>query len=144
MAGVKHQGLHANRLTKAADNPREVAFAEEWDKENSSSFHNQPTLDHLLGIASGVRDRAVAATVIQWLGSNVGMSFLRNSLARFGMEIVEKERDKKRERLSGLIIDCLRETVKCHRCPSCSSAAESLLRSIELSKVKIGDPPWQE
>lgn len=90
---MKHEGLHTNRLTKAADNPREVAFAEEWEKENSLSHHNRPTIEHLLGGPGcvGVRDSTVAATVVQWLGSNVGMSFLRNALGRVGMEIVEKK-----------------------------------------------------
>lgn len=87
---MKHQGLHTNRLTKAADNPREVAFAEEWEKENSSAFHNRPTLEYLLGMPAGIRDTTVAATIVQWLGSNVGMSFLRNALGRVGLEIVEK------------------------------------------------------
>lgn len=92
---MKHQGLHTNRLTKAADNPREVAFAKEWQKENipGGMTETDYTLDRLLWDTSepSERDAVVAATVIQWLGSNVGMSFLRNALARVGMVIVEKK-----------------------------------------------------
>lgn len=99
---MKHQGLHANGLTEAADNPREVAFAQEWHCENSRERYgigtSRSTLGYLLGdgtlhgaIHPSDRDSTVSATVVQWLGSNVGMSFLRNALARFGMEIVKKK-----------------------------------------------------
>lgn len=34
----------------------------------------------------------MAATVVQWLGSNIGMSFLEESLERCGYKIVEVKR----------------------------------------------------
>jgi len=64
------------------DNPEEQRFAEAWNKENSGPFH---TLASLLDPYSGTkgrspepspRDRLVAATVIQWLGSPVGQGYL--------------------------------------------------------------------
>ena len=67
-------------------NPLEKDFAEAWEELNSArpgQINGRGTLDHLLtetpNEADGVvteRDREVAATVIQWLGSPVGQSFL--------------------------------------------------------------------
>jgi len=69
-----HIGLSAYRLNPNQDNPREVAFAEQWSKEQAEGR----VLGHLIGNDFTVRDATVAATVIQWLGSNVGMSFLED------------------------------------------------------------------
>jgi len=76
---VKHKGLHQFRFR---DNPRERRFADEWNRQNEV-FR---TLDYLLGdglnpAEPSTRDRLVAATVIQWLGSPVGACFLRDVLA---------------------------------------------------------------
>jgi hypothetical protein len=62
-----HIGYSANRLPY---NNRERAFAEQWHKE----------APHVLGrLVEDPTDRdcAVAATIIQWLGSNVGKDFVR-------------------------------------------------------------------
>ncbi len=75
---LKHQGLSANRLND--DNPREVAFSHLWQKEND--LHH--LLEYLLSedpnrrCQLNQRDVVVAATTIQWLGSNCGMAFLRD------------------------------------------------------------------
>jgi hypothetical protein len=64
------------------DNPLEARFLKAWQGQNEGSGR---LLDYLLGdgakasIASD-RDEKVAATVIQWLGSPVGQSFLSNVL----------------------------------------------------------------
>ena len=75
-------GLHQYRFK---DNPREKAYAIAWDKQNA--LNEKGTLDYLLAKdcnrpAGEVtdRDREVAATVIQWLGSPVGQSFVRDVL----------------------------------------------------------------
>lgn len=73
----KHVGLAAKRLDPKQDNPRELAFALQWQQENDQS----DLLVSLLGKA-GRRDREVAATVIQWLGSNVGQSFIGEAAKR--------------------------------------------------------------
>lgn len=65
------RGLHSHRLKRE---PEEKRFADAWDDED--------VLKHLLGDGVdalhdiGPRDEVVAATVIQWLGSEVGQSFL--------------------------------------------------------------------
>ena len=80
---MKHKGLHAYRLKKSAGNPQEVIFATRWQKHND--LNN--TLKYLLGDGKdpapdmSVRDTAVAATVVQWFGSQVGMWFLLRAIA---------------------------------------------------------------
>ena len=53
-------------------NPRELVFAHEWQKENSM----WAIVNELIPDATR-RDHKVAATIIQWLGTNVGMGFLQ-------------------------------------------------------------------
>lgn len=85
---MKHIGLHASRLKKDQNNPREVAFAEQWQKENDEgqilSWLLSRNSEQKQSIKSkpSERDIEVAATVIQWLGSNVGMSFLEEAIRR--------------------------------------------------------------
>ena len=98
MTKIKHEGLHAYRLSPNACNPREVAFSDTWQKQNEI-LTGRPygTLQYLLGDGTsfnGVKaitqdEATVAATVIQWLGSNVGMSFLEDALKRCGYKIVK-------------------------------------------------------
>lgn len=70
---MKHVGFDKDRLHPAAGNPREVAFAKAWNKENKYYSITDNLIPH-----ATERDAQVAATIIQWLGSNVGMSFLRD------------------------------------------------------------------
>ena len=107
----KPRGLHAHRLRPDTTNPRERAFMEQWDWEHEAKYGRD-----LLGVLFGIpctqddegavreygtidqyrqyplglptsRDRIVAATVVQWLGTNVGLSFLFEALRRVGYEI---------------------------------------------------------
>ena len=82
---LKHEGMNLNRLTKEADNPREVVFAEMWKRENSrrrmsllawilKDWVKDPCGRDANEVSQ--HDATVAATVIQWLGTNVGASFL--------------------------------------------------------------------
>ena len=82
MRKIKNVGLHAHRLEIARENPEEVRFAKAWNERN-----NEPRgmLAYLLDpsnrgydIHTTDRDRVVAATVIQWLGSMVGRWFLED------------------------------------------------------------------
>lgn len=102
-------GLNAHRLASNRYNPREVAFVEQWQQE-------QERFDLLAGLlrvpCSGddpevermsirttcgphkcplgpptERDRIVAETVVQWLGSNYGLSFLVEALERVGYTV---------------------------------------------------------
>jgi len=78
---VKNKGMSQYRFDQ---NPIEESFAIEWEKENSSR-DGRSVLDYLLAEYCNCprgevtdRDRQVAATAIQWLGSHVGQSFLEN------------------------------------------------------------------
>ena len=73
---MKHEGLFKHRLSREANNPREAAFAKQWHQENNEK-ENRRLLNNLVPIRTQ-RDATVAATVIQWLGSDVGMGFLRD------------------------------------------------------------------
>ena len=80
---MNHSGLHAYRLKPEQGNPREVAFAEQWEIENNQGN----VLDWLCGDGSkksvaSMRDIVIAATVVQWLGSNVGISFIQEAAKR--------------------------------------------------------------
>lgn len=96
-------------------NIRERVFAEEWMKNNRHSRVSGGT-DLLQSLFSRApmnvrnflswrrprlyliaRDRFVAATVIQWLGTNVGFSFLTETLEKLGYEIVPTKEAEKRD-----------------------------------------------
>lgn len=87
---MKNIGLHTYRFEQ---NPLERKFAKEWDRINRSAIDGQldgkGTLDYLLATDNNRprgevtdRDRQVAATVIQWLGSPVGQNFVREILPK--------------------------------------------------------------
>ena len=75
MSTMKYKGLNLHRFK---DNPEERRFAEAWDAQQQGR-----TLAYLLSIQQHSppdptdREHEVAATVVQWLGSPVGQSFLR-------------------------------------------------------------------
>jgi hypothetical protein len=92
------KGVYARRLEEG--NPREVAFFEAWKRMHES----QDFLGGLLGVPKSAntfggftgydfplgetteRDRIIASTVIQWLGSNVGIAFLEGVLRELGLK----------------------------------------------------------
>jgi hypothetical protein len=85
---MKNKGKHQYRLKQ---NILEKKFAETWDKQNSGKFNDEGrgTLDYLLAEDCNrpcgevtERDREVAATVIQWLGSPVGQGFLEEVMTK--------------------------------------------------------------
>lgn len=104
---LKNRGLYSERIL--GNNPREKAFAELWEKENiPASFINygygilqdlfianrDGTFHHFGQYAKTVinkRDRYIVATVIQWLGSNVGMSFIKEALNSCGYDVIVKK-----------------------------------------------------
>lgn len=83
-------------------NPREKAFHDEWFDENEprpglngghgilSALIERKEINHILTPV----ERNIVATVIQWLGSNIGMSFLERALKRCGYQITEIENFK--------------------------------------------------
>ena len=90
-------------VKRTPHNPRELAFAELWADEcepRRSVNHGQGLVQDLFVephdrwpfMARSVmrltrRERMIAATCIQWLGSNCGMDFLRTALERCGYRL---------------------------------------------------------
>lgn len=78
---MQNKGMHQYRF---GSNPIEKLFAEKWEEINTSPLSSFGIVDYILAddnIPTGGlsdRDREVAATVIQWLGSPVGQDFLRD------------------------------------------------------------------
>ena len=108
--GSKNLGWKTNRLTYDP-NDIENALSSHWREENVKNYglnQGQGILQNLfftatknpLSIFDGSyrimkisnRDRLVAATVIQWLGTNVGFCFLSEALKKAGFTITK---DKK-------------------------------------------------
>lgn len=96
-----HLGVHNYRCANSAS---ERAFAEAWSKRNGGLAGSSAVryLAHMLDDeTSGIRiyeesqvlsqrDCTVAATVIQWLGSNGGVDFLTEALETAGSSYVNK------------------------------------------------------
>jgi len=98
-AKIKHEGRWHDRTEHA--NPREKAFSDQWQHENKNYellrvlLKGNGTLDPIQMLAPITQVEATnAATVIQWLGSNVGFDFLRLSLERCGYVMGAKKAAK--------------------------------------------------
>lgn len=78
---------------------RERAFHDQWNKEQYSGCGSRPLFLQMLVnidlLPMAQRDATIAATLIQWLGTNVGFSFMEESLKRCGYKIVNVEREKR-------------------------------------------------
>lgn len=78
---MKNKGLHQHRFIQ---NPLERKFALAWDKINNTKYCGNDTIEYLLFPTPNdprpvsKKDREIAATVIQWLGSPCGQGFLRD------------------------------------------------------------------
>lgn len=105
LAQIAPPGYHSRRLAPDRNNPREIAFAEQW----AGAHKHTDILAELICLAPdrrpnasslcpfgepmqkvreiSIEERRAVATVIQWLGSNVGLSFIEASLARCGYGI---------------------------------------------------------
>jgi hypothetical protein len=72
---MKHAGINTHRLPY---NNKERALAEAWEKEAPKTLPIllDGTHDNYRSDDFSERDAEVAATVIQWLGTHVGRSFL--------------------------------------------------------------------
>ena len=81
---MKNKGINTNRLRS---NPAEKIFATNWEELNTDVYGKlgrEGILDFILakeannpkGEVSN-RDREVAASVVQWMGSPVGLMFLK-------------------------------------------------------------------
>lgn len=80
---MNHEGKSLHRLSS---NPLEKAYHDAWLELNEEPYRG--TLAYLLGDGNKPawdfteRDAEVAATIIQWLGSPVGQSFVEGVLEK--------------------------------------------------------------
>lgn len=91
-----HRGFAHTRTLQTgpfSDTKREKALSDKWEEDNPppGQFGVQPVLNALVPDCTQ-RDAMVAATVVQWLGSQVGFSFLNEALASVGYEIVQRQK----------------------------------------------------
>lgn len=77
---MKNVGLHQRRFKQ---NPKEEKIAKLWEENNERSnilgYLLAKNINDPVDGEVSKRDRQVAATVIQWLGSTVGEAFLRKA-----------------------------------------------------------------
>lgn len=79
------RGLHPHRFKS---NPDELVAADQWDAHNRRPNGGAGLLEYLLGDGTkpgdaSERDQRVAATLMQWLGSPVGKSYIDELLAKW-------------------------------------------------------------
>jgi len=100
-AAVVHRGLSYNRLNRDPDwrdVQRETALAKGWEAANEYvDVGLMPILQSLLPNYTQVQASA-AATVIQWLGSDVGFMFLEKALANAGYSITDTATGKRKHK----------------------------------------------
>lgn len=91
-----HKGLAHNRIATEdlrKRNPLEAQFSKSWMAANDHS-PQLPGVLHQLVPGFHARDAEVAATVVQWLGSEVGFAFLRQALAEAGYAVTEPRKNR--------------------------------------------------
>lgn len=87
-----HQGLAHNRTKhdlQWRDREREKVLAGSWEDANESrTFGPSPVLASLVP-GCGQEAATACATVVQWLGSEIGFNFLTTALGRAGYDVVD-------------------------------------------------------
>jgi hypothetical protein len=98
------QAENVGYFTKRLEhNPKETAFHDQWIKENRPLswvnsghgllqdlfFERQENQKWKCIVEINKRDREIVATVIQWLGTNMGICFLETTLRSVGYKIVK-------------------------------------------------------
>ncbi len=91
---IVHRGLHHNRTLhdqEWRDRQREKALAQFWEAVNERRpVGLSPVMDHL--VPGHTQEQAsTAATVVQWLGSEVGFDFLTRALNAAGYDVIDRQ-----------------------------------------------------
>ena len=79
-----HRGISTHRFK---DNPLEEAYAKEWERQAPNTLGWLICRTHDQNANYTERDAEVAATMIQWLGSPVGSSFVQAILESQGWKV---------------------------------------------------------
>ena len=95
--GRQNKGVRFGRIAenkKHKYNDTEEAFYKAWRGEDGYRYGEARHLTNLLSSKSSgiiikptMRERVIVATIIQWLGSNCGMGFLKDVLSRCGFTL---------------------------------------------------------
>jgi len=80
---ISHRGFFRDRL-RAKSGDLEKAFADNWEKDCREHYVLENILNHKGSPETTQRDAIIAATVIQWLGTNVGFGFIMKSIKECG------------------------------------------------------------
>lgn len=114
MKKVMNRGSHYRRVKHKAPDfypdwvNKEKVFADEWEKENKpvrgygcghgvlqdlfmrvhEHFYTVRTATHIIN----KRERMIVATIVQWLGTNVGWAWLESVVDKCGYKLVRKEK----------------------------------------------------
>lgn len=112
---------HSNRgfkYERTQHDPVEKAFADAWEAANKKSpglNYGQGLLQDLFFDGNSVyraecvhvikpKERWVVATVMQWLGTNCGFSYLRETLRRAGFAIIRIEELNPEQKLKAQVV----------------------------------------
>lgn len=122
------RGVNAARIS-VKQNVRERVFAEEWQRFNKGPDKYLTQLAWMLSrdqrfiMPPSPRDYEVAATVIQWLGTEGGQSWLQKTMKRAdnAASVASEEWDE----------------VPHHRCEECPSARKTLELTYQCSMCMI-------
>lgn len=85
-----HRGYAHARTKNREGNPtqkREAAFADSWQAANENGKHGLAPMLPLLVPNCTQEQASACATVIQWLGTDVGFGFLKQALYYAGLEV---------------------------------------------------------
>ncbi len=108
MKPIQHVGYRSDRTVwQDPSGKLERTLAHEWVRINTlyqggfldrmlESYHDDDTLNGV-PIPVTERDARVAATVIQWLGTNVGWSFICSALQKANYTIPQPIREKEED-----------------------------------------------
>jgi transcriptional regulator with XRE-family HTH domain len=94
---IVHRGYHYVRTLHDLDwrdRQREAALAKSWEAVNEHRVHGlSPILPTLVPGHTQAQASAVA-TIVQWLGTEVGFDFLTRALDQAGYDVVDKKKKK--------------------------------------------------
>ncbi|MDF8365091.1 MULTISPECIES: helix-turn-helix domain-containing protein [Achromobacter] len=100
-ADIVHRGERFERTLRELhwrDRQREAALANDWEEANK----HRPTgiAPHMAGLVENhtQAQASAVATVVQWLGSEVGFAFLNEALKKAGYEVVDTRENSVRRR----------------------------------------------
>jgi len=94
---IVHRGFNHNRTKHDLDwrdRQREAALAKSWEAVNEHRVHGLSPILATLVPGHTQAQASAAATIVQWMGTEVGFDFLTRALQQAGYEVVDKKKKK--------------------------------------------------